>query len=136
MLRAALCYLLAFLMIAVGVLHFVAENFFTQIVPPFLPAPRALVWISGIAEILLGAALVPARTRRFAGYGLVALFILVFPANIYMAVAEVQLQGMPSWFEQPSPFWLYMRLPFQFVFIAWALWASARAERVVPARAG
>ena len=126
--RGVLLYVLAFIMIAAGVLHFVAESFFTQIVPPFLPAPRLLVWISGIVEIALGAGLIPARTRRLAGYGLVALYIVVFPANIYMAVSEVQLQGMPSWFQQPSPLMLYLRLPLQLVFIAWALWASARSS--------
>jgi uncharacterized membrane protein len=119
-------------MIAVGILHFVAEDFFTQIVPPVLPAPRLLVWISGAAEIALGAGLIPASTRRRSGYGLVLLFIAVFPANIYMAVSEPRLQRMPSWFEQPSPLQLWLRLPLQLVFIAWALWVSkpARSERV------
>lgn len=128
-LRVGLRFLLAFLMISAGVLHFVAEDFFTQIVPPFLPAPRMLVWISGVAEIVLGAGLIPVATRRWAGYGLVLLFLAVFPANIYMAASELQLQRMPSWFEQPSPLMLWLRLPLQLVLIAWALWASKRTRR-------
>jgi len=124
-LRVSLRYVLAILMVGVGVLHFTAESFFVQIVPPFLPAPRLLVWISGVAEIALGIGLIPLRFRRAAGYGLVALYIAVFPANIYMALANVQLQGMPRDFEQPLPLMLWMRLPLQIVLILWALWVSA-----------
>jgi uncharacterized membrane protein len=129
--RTALRWLLVFLMFSAGILHFVAENFFTQIVPPQLPFPRLLVWISGIAEMSLALGLIPLRTRRWAGYGLIALYIAVFPANIYMAVANVQLHDMPSWYHQPSPASLWWRLPFQFVFMAWAWWVSQpeRARR-------
>ena len=115
---------LAVLMIGVGVLHFTAKNFFVQIVPPQLPAAELLVVVSGLFEILLGVLLFPRATRRIAGYGLVALYIAVFPANIYMAVANPELHGMPDWFVQPSPLALWLRLPLQFVLIAWALWVS------------
>ena len=80
-------------------------------------------------EIALGLLLWPARTRRWAGYALVALYIAVFPANIYMAVANVQLRDMPEWFTQPSPLALWLRLPLQLVFIAWALWVSKPSTR-------
>lgn len=111
-------------MATAGTLHFVAEGFFTQIVPPQLPAPEVLVWISGVAEIALAVALILERTRRWAGYGLVALYVAVFPANIHMFTANLQLHDMPSWFLQPSRLMLFLRLPLQFVFIAWALWVS------------
>jgi uncharacterized membrane protein len=120
--RVALRYLLALTMITAGVLHFVAESSFTRIVPPYLPAARLLVWISGVAEIVLGVGLIPARTRRWSGYGLVALYIAVFPANLYMAMNHVELEGLPS-----SPLALWVRLPFQLVLIGWALWTSAPA---------
>jgi uncharacterized membrane protein len=122
--RVGFRWLLSFLMLSVGVLHFAAFEFFVQIVPPQLPAPGFLVWLSGVCEISLGLLLLAERTRRWAGYGLVALYIAVFPANIYMAVSNVQLQGMPAWFRQPSPLALWLRLPLQFAFIAWALWVS------------
>jgi uncharacterized membrane protein len=122
--RAGFRLALSLLMVSAGILHFVAEKFFLQIVPPQLPAARLLVWISGVIEIALGVSLWPERTRRLAGYGLVALYIAVFPANIYMAVANVQLRDMPAWFEQPLPAALWLRLPFQLVLIAWALWVS------------
>jgi uncharacterized membrane protein len=128
-LRVGFRWLLSFVMLSVGVLHFVASSFFVQIVPPQLPAPTFLVWLSGICEMSLGLLLLAERTRRWAGYGLVALYVAVFPANIYMAVSNVQLHGMPAWFEQPSPLALWLRLPFQLMFIAWALWVSRPSRR-------
>ena len=107
-------------MVVLGVLHFVADDAFAQVIPPQLPWPYALVWISGVFEILLGLALIPERTRRLAGWGLVALYIAVFPANVYMAVANVHVRDMPP----APPALLWARLPFQFLFIAWALWVS------------
>jgi len=123
-LRTTFRWALTLAMVAMGVLHFTAESFFVQIMPPQLPAPGLLVRLSGVLEIALGLSLIPTAMRRLGGYALVALFIAVFPANIYMAMADVQLQGMPAWFRQPSPLALWLRLPMQLVFIAWALWVS------------
>lgn len=120
-------------MVGVGALHFIAEPYFTQIVPPFLPAPKVLVWISGVFEIGLGLALLPVVTRRLASYGLVALYLAVFPANIYMALYNVQLQGLPEGLH-PSPLALWLRLPFQFVFIAWAIWVGRPVVAAQPTR--
>lgn len=128
---------LAAIMISAGVLHFVAQNFFVQIVPPQLPAPMLLVWVSGVIEIVLGLGLLPRGSRRLAGYGLIALLVAVFPANIYMTLANVQLKNMPAWWVQPSPLALWLRLPLQFLLIAWAWWVSRPAtasKRVISAR--
>ena len=107
-------------MIGTGVMHFVAADAFAQIVPPQLPWPYALVWISGVLEILLALCLIPESTRRLAGWGLATLYVAVFPANIYMAVAHVHVRDMPPL----PPAVLWGRLPWQAVFIAIALWAS------------
>src|SRR5689334_6107274 len=107
-------------MVSIGLLHFVAVDAFAQIVPPKLPSPILLVWISGVFEILLGLALIPTATRRLAGWGLVALYVAVFPANIYMALAHIQIRDLPP----VSPVLLWGRLPLQIVFIGWALWVS------------
>jgi uncharacterized membrane protein len=122
--RRALRYLLSALMVGIGLLHFVADHIFVQIIPPGLPAPDVLVWVSGAIEVALGVALLIPRTRRAAGFGLVALYIAVFPANIYMAVANVQIRGLPAWAEQPPETALWARLPFQLVLIVWALWVA------------
>jgi uncharacterized membrane protein len=107
-------------MVLMGVLHFVADDVFAQIVPPWLPWPYAMVWVSGVFEIVLGLALIPERTRRLAGWGLVALYLAVFPANVYMAMANVHIAGH----DPVPPALLWGRLPFQIVLIAWALWVS------------
>ncbi len=106
---------LAALMIFAGVSHFVSPGFFTVMVPPQLPSPLALVLISGAAEIGLGLGLLHPRLRRLAAKGLIVLYIAVFPANIYMALAEIPLAGLRT-----QPWMLWARLPMQAVFILWA----------------
>ena len=124
--RTPLRWVLTTLMVAMGVLHFVSADAFAQIIPPQLPWPYGLVWISGVFEILLGLALIPESTRRHAGWGLVALYIAVFPANLYMAVANVHVRDLPP----APPALLWGRLPFQLVFVAWALWVTKPAPGV------
>jgi len=107
---------LALLMIAIGTLHFARPKPFVRIVPSFLPAPLALVYISGFFEILGGVGLLVPATRVWAAWGLIALYIAVFPANIYMLTNNISLNP-----KKPIPRWaLWLRLPFQLVFIAWA----------------
>jgi uncharacterized membrane protein len=111
--------LLAIAMMGIGVDHFLTPNAFVSIVPAWLPNPRALVLVSGAFEILGGAGLLVPRARRAAGLGLVLLYISVFPANINMAVHDIQ----PA--SHPIPVWLlWARLPLQFVFIALAIWCG------------
>jgi uncharacterized membrane protein len=113
--------LLASAMATVGVLHFTHTATFASMVPAYLPAPRVLVWISGACELGLGVLLLLESTRVLAAWGLVALFIAVFPANIHMALhPDLPLAGVPSSF-RPSAMALWWRLPLQFAFIAWAL---------------
>ena len=117
-LKLAALLLLAAVMIAIGVLHFVRPKPFVRIVPKFLPAPLALVYISGFFEILGGVGLLVPGTRTWAAWGLVALYVAVFPANIYMLTHNISPNP-----KKPIPRWaLWLRLPFQFLFIAWAYW--------------
>ena len=82
-------------------------------------APGFLVWLSGVIEIVLGIGLTASNlaVRSLSAWGLIALFIAVYPANLNMAFNHIKLEGIPdSW-------WLHgLRLPFQFVLIAWAYW--------------
>lgn len=113
---------LAGLFITAGIFHFVRPRPFVRIVPPGLPAPEALVYLSGAAEIGLGLLLLPRRTRRPAAWGLVALLVAVFPANVYMALQPGGGIGVPQWA-------LWARLPLQVPLIGWA-WRYTR--RPVP----
>ncbi len=107
------------LFVIAGVLHFIFTSAYASIVPPVLPAPRMLVWISGLAEIAGGVGLMIPSLRAAAGWGLVALLIAVFPANVYMAMREPVAGGLqiPSWA-------LWARLPLQAVLIWWVLRVS------------
>lgn len=104
-------WILAILFVAAGALHFVVPYSFARIVPPVLPAPLFLVYLSGALEIVFGVLLLAPRFSRVAAWCLVALLIAVFPANIYMAM---------NWHDFPefSQTALFLRLPLQFVFIA------------------
>lgn len=120
--KRALLLLLAMLMVGVGIAHFQNPQPFTQMVPAMLPAPEALVFISGAFEVMGGVGLLVPHTRRHAAWGLILLFVAVFPANINMAVNEITPTGA-----DPIPVWvLWARLPFQIVFIAWAHWYTRR----------
>lgn len=93
----------------------------TRIVPPYLPAPEAVVYISGAAEIAGGLGLMTRSKRRLAGWWLIAALIAVFPANVYMAQNPDDFAEIPG----GSPA-LWVRLPFQAVFIAWVRRAMPR----------
>lgn len=115
--KDAALWILAGSMVAIGATHFIAPEPFMRIVPPPLP-PLATIYLSGFFEILGGLGLLLPRTRRAAAWGLIALFVAVFPANIYMAIDKIQLN--PA---RPMPEWAaWARLPFQAVWIAWAWW--------------
>ncbi len=87
--------------------------------PPRLPWPGAMNMVSGAAEVLGGIGLLVPVTRRAAGWGLIALLVAVFPANVHVA-----MQGKMPGFDF-SPVVLWARLPFQAVF-AVAVWWAAR----------
>lgn len=104
-------------MIVAGITHFIAPNVYVKIVPPQLPYPEAIVYISGFFEILGGIGLLIPLVSQAAAWGLVLLLIAVYPANINMAVNNIHLNNIPdgAWFQA-------IRLPFQFVLISWAYW--------------
>jgi uncharacterized membrane protein len=109
-----------------GILHFVRPDMYLKIMPPYIPWHVAMVGISGVCEILGGLGLLVPVTRRMAAWGLVALLIAVFPANLYMATNPVEtgtagLSAAIRW----------GRLPLQVVFIAWVLWCSKGTPRLM-----
>lgn len=119
LLKPAVRYLLAAGMTAIGVLHFARPEPFVAIVPAALPAPLALVYISGFFEVLGGVGLLVPRARKAAAWGLIALYVAVFPANVNMAVNEIAIDG-----QAVDPLLLWLRLPFQAVFIGLAYWMT------------
>jgi uncharacterized membrane protein len=102
-------------MVGAGALHFVTPEPYLGMMPAALPAPLLLVYISGVAEITGGLGLILPATRRLAAWGLIALYVAVFPANVNMAIHHLPLgtTDVPTWA-------LWARLPLQLVLIAWA----------------
>lgn len=114
-------YLLAIFMIVAGTMHFVNPEFFLKILPPYLPLHRELVMFSGVSEIVLGIMLLVPQSSRLAAWGIVALLIAVFPANIYLFQNQDILPA--------SPLIHLLRLPLQGIFFLWACWHTRPAEK-------
>jgi uncharacterized membrane protein len=108
-------YFLTLVMVAAGVNHFLNPAFYVRIMPPYLPWHLELVYLSGVFEILFGVLLLVPRFMKLAAWGLIALLIAIFPANLHMAINSDLYTEVP-------PVALWLRLHFQGVFIAWAYW--------------
>ena len=114
---------MGYLLLGAGVGHFIFPKALDSIVPAALPGdPRIYTYLSGVAEIVIGLALLTPLGKQVLGkpvklwgaYGAFALFLAVYPANINMAI---QWSDRPM----PDPLFAYARLPFQFYFL-WAAW--------------
>lgn len=106
-----------------GITHFTNEAFFVSIVPPYVPFPRAAVYISGVLEVLFALALVPPSTRQWAGYLLIALTLAVTPANVHMWLH-------PELFPDTSETMLAVRLVIQVLLLALIAWSTRPARAV------
>ncbi len=105
-------WLLALFFVAAGANHFINPAPYLSMMPAYLPAPKALVDLSGVAEILGGLGVLHPRTRVFSGWGLILLLFAVFPANLQVALHGWPGTNLPSWI-------LWARLPLQLLLIAW-----------------
>ncbi|HSS51985.1 MAG TPA: DoxX family protein [Thermoanaerobaculia bacterium] len=106
-------WVLGVFFVVAGAAHFVRPDVYMRIMPPYLPWHRGLVYLSGLFELALGVLVLIPRYSIPAAWGLIALLIAVFPANVHMAMN-------PRFYPVVSPFLLWLRLPLQGVLIAWA----------------
>jgi uncharacterized membrane protein len=113
-------YLLAMFMVGAGTMHFIKPDFYVQIMPPYLPLHRELVYLSGLFEIALGLLLLLPRFSRLAAWGIIALLIAVFPANIYLYRHQ---EILPA-----PPLMHLLRLPLQGLFLLWAYWHTRPSD--------
>ncbi len=111
--KTALRWLFGLVFILAGLNHFLNPVFYIDIMPPYLPWHGELVTISGVAEVALGVMMLSRRWAALAGWGLIALLVAVFPANVHMAMHPELYPSIP-------PVVLWLRLPLQGVLIAWA----------------
>jgi len=115
--KLIIIYLMGISYMLVGTTHFLYPSFFLKIMPPYFPIRLELVYLSGIFECVLGFFLFFPKTRKLASWGLIALLIAVFPANINLAQSEEAQQAL-----EISSIMAVVRLPFQFLFIGIAFW--------------
>lgn len=120
-LGGVLGYAAAFAFFSVG--HFVITDEMVAMLPDFLPARRPLVYATGLLEAGLALALLPTRTRTYAGLGCIAVLILFFPGNIYAAINGVGPGG-----HQWGPVYLLVRAPLQALLIFWGYWFVLRGR--------
>ena len=97
-----------------GITHFAQPEFYLNIMPPYILFHGAMVALSGVAEIVLGVALIAPKTSRFAGWGIIALLIAIFPANIHLFLNQELMEASPAVH--------LLRLPMQGVLALWAYW--------------
>jgi uncharacterized membrane protein len=120
LLKRVLLWLLALFLVIGGFNHLINPAFYVAIIPPALPNPEWLNVISGLAEIVLGVFVLEPRVRVIAAWGIIALLIAVFPANVYVALENVGLPTGEAGSGNAVANWV--RLPFQALFILWAWW--------------
>jgi uncharacterized membrane protein len=126
---AAVAHALALMLLLTATAHFVPAGVtampnhadLERMVPPMIPFASAMVYLTGVLELMAAVGLVLAGTRRAAGLGLIVLFVLLLPANIYAAVADVPFQG-----EEATPLWV--RIPEQVLYIGAAAYAAVSAS--------
>ncbi len=121
--RETLRVIFSISLIVVGITHFIRPEQYARIVPPIFPAFTS-VYLSGVLEILGGIGLMIPSLSVLAAWGLIALFIGVFPANIYMTLHNIKIEGIP---QNQVLYWA--RLPLQAVLIAWAWWYTKHPKQ-------
>ena len=113
--KLLLKYILAIGFVLAGINHFVNTPFYQRMMPPYFPAHTFFIYLSGVLEIALGILLLVPKYTRHAAFGMIALLVAVYPANFYMA-------QNPELFSEFRPWMIRLRLPLQFIIIAWAHW--------------
>lgn len=129
MLRTISVIILAVFFTSAGVYHFTSPGTYLPLMPDYLPWHLGLIYLSGAAEMLGGIGMGFPKWRRLAGWGLIALLVAIFPANLHMLMNHVPLNGkqVPEWI-------LWARLPLQGIWIAWVYWACVKQRQLLEPR--
>ena len=108
-------YLMAVIYIFAGVMLFVKPKMYMRVMPDYLPKHKLLVYLSGIAEIVLGAALFIPQLKAIAIYGIITMLIVFLIVHFNMLKGGKAAAGIPTWI-------LILRIPMQFGLMYWAWW--------------
>lgn len=116
--KRTLLWIMGVFYIVAGLMHVARPDYYLPMMPPYLPWHAALVFLSGVAEIGLGIAVLLPAVRRLAAWGIILLLLAVFPANIHIALHNIPVFGAT----EGAGMWNWARLPLQGVLILWAWW--------------
>lgn len=109
-----LLYVMSAFYILAGLNHFRNPGFYLPMMPPWIPGHKRMIFLSGLAEVILGGLLLWPPAREFAAWGIVIMLILFFSVHVYM------YQERNTVFRKIPNFIIIARLPLQFVLIYWA----------------
>lgn len=109
----------AVMFVLIGAMHLVKPGKLSYMIESWLPYATQLVLLSGVLEIILGLGLLFPSSEIYAAWGLMILLVLMFPANIYVAVKQLPPPGgLPA-----KAWYTWSRLAFQPVYILWVWWS-------------
>ena len=108
-------YLMAAMYVIAGILHFVKPVMYLRIMPRYLPCHKTLVYVSGLAEIILGIAICFPDVKAFAIYAIITMLMAFLLVHFYMLSSKEASAGIPKWI-------LILRIPLQFGLMYWAFW--------------
>ncbi len=106
---------MAMMYVLAGIMHFIKPKVYMRVMPNYLPKHRLLVYLSGVAEILLGIGLYFSMTAKWSLYGIILMLIVFLMVHFYMLSGEKASAGIPKWI-------LVLRIPLQFGLMYWAYW--------------
>ncbi|NML21618.1 hypothetical protein HHL16_12075 [Pseudoflavitalea sp. G-6-1-2] len=104
--------------------HFMFTKGMAMMIPPALPYRETAIFLSGIAEIVLGIALIIPQTRHIAAIAMIAMLVLILPANIYAAINRINYEK--GTFDGPGLSYLWFRIPMQALLIGWIIYFGFR----------
>jgi uncharacterized membrane protein len=116
--KRVLLWVMGIFYIFAGTMHFVRPDGYLSMMPPYLPWHLGSIYLSGLAEVLVGVGVLVPSTRRMAAWATILLLIVIFPANVHIALYNVPVLGA----EEGAGLFNWIRLPFQGVLILWAWW--------------
>jgi uncharacterized membrane protein len=116
--KRVLLWVMAAFYILAGLMHFIRPDYYMPMMPPYLPWHGPLIFLSGVAELGLGVAVLIPSLRPLAAWGIILLLIAIFPANIHIALHNVPVFGAT----EGAGIGNWVRLPLQGVLILWAWW--------------
>ena len=108
-------YFMAAMYIIAGIMHFILPKVYMRVMPNYLPNHRLLVYLSGVAEILLGIGICFKTTAQWSLYGIILMLVIFLMVHFYMLSGEKASAGIPRWI-------LILRIPLQFGLMYWAWW--------------